>query len=56
MGEIYSRRNIPFKEMELSEFDKLWDQKYANILGIVKTRWTGIAGTWGFIWDPETGI
>jgi hypothetical protein len=56
MGEIYSRRDLPFKDFEIRESDSLWDQKYANILGIVKTRWVGMASTWGFLWDPVTGI
>ena len=56
MGEIYSRRNLPFKDMEINEYDSLWDQKYANIPGIVKTKWSGIASTFGYYWDPATGI
>lgn len=56
MGEIYSRRDLPFKDMKIKEYDSLWDQKYANIPGIVKTKWSGIASTFGYYWDPETGI
>ena len=37
MGEIYSRRNLPFQNMEINEYDPLWDKKYANIPGIIKT-------------------
>jgi hypothetical protein len=55
-GEIFSRRDIPFKDMEIDDYDTLWDEKYANIAGIVKTKWSGQAGTWGTLWDPITGI
>lgn len=56
MGEIYSRRNLPFKDMEIDEYDHLWDKKYANIPGIIKTKWVGQASVWGSLWDPATGI
>jgi hypothetical protein len=56
MGEIYSRRNLPFKSMDINEYDPLWDQKYANIQSIVKTVWTGQTTLWGYIWDTTTGI
>jgi hypothetical protein len=56
MGEIFSRQSLPFKEMDINEYDYLWDQKYANISGIVKTKWSGIASTFGYYWDPATGI
>jgi hypothetical protein len=56
LGEIFSRRNTPFKDMEIDEYDPLWDQKYANIKGLVKTKWIGQAGTWGPLWNIETGI
>jgi hypothetical protein len=55
-GEIFSRRDVPFKDMEIDDYDTLWDEKYANIAGIVKTKWSGQAGTWGTLWDPITGI
>jgi hypothetical protein len=55
-GEIFSRHNLPFKDMEIDEYDPLWDQKFANIPGIVKTKWTGQAGTWGPLFSSETGI
>jgi hypothetical protein len=42
--------------MEIDEYDPLWDQKYANIKGLVKTKWIGQAGTWGPLWNIETGI
>ena len=56
LGEIYSRRNLPFLDMEMDKYDPLWDQKYANISGIVKTKWSGQASMWGTLWDLETGI
>ena len=56
IGEIYSRRNLPFKDMEIDEYDHLWDKKYANIPGIIKTKWVGQASVWGSLWDPATGI
>ena len=56
IGEIYSRRNLPFKDMEINDYDPLWDQKYANIPGIIKTKWSGTSGIWGNLWDPVTGI
>ena len=56
LGEIFSRRDVPFKDMEIDDYDTLWDEKYANIAGIVKTKWSGQAGTWGTLWDPITGI
>ena len=55
-GEIFSRRDVPFKDMEIDDYDTLWDEKYANIAGIVKTKWSGQAGTLGTLWDPVTGI
>jgi hypothetical protein len=55
LGEIYSRRNLPFIDMEIDEYDPLWEQKYANIPSIVKTVWTGQATLWGYIFDPVTG-
>jgi hypothetical protein len=55
LGEIYSRRNLPFIDMEIDEYDPLWEQKYANIPNIVKTVWTGQSTLWGYIFDPVTG-
>tara|TARA_Y100001960_G_scaffold237456_1_gene250221 strand:- start:953 stop:2803 length:1851 start_codon:yes stop_codon:yes gene_type:complete len=56
LGEIFSRRDVPFKDMEIDDYDPLWDEKYANIAGIVKTKWSGQAGTWGNLWSEKTGI
>jgi hypothetical protein len=56
MGEVYSRKNLPFKEMKIEEYNALWDKEYANISGIIKTQWSGITSTFGYYWDPVTGI
>lgn len=56
MGEIYSHRDLPFMDMELDKYDSLWDQKYGNIAGVVKTSWMGTSTYWGTLWDPVTGI
>ena len=56
MGEIYSRKTLPFKEMQVEEYGYLWDQKYGNIPGIIKTKWSGMASTHGYYWNPVTGI
>lgn len=56
MGEIFSRRKLPFKDIEISVYDPLWDQKYANISSIIKTKWVGQWAIWGNLWDFSTGI
>jgi hypothetical protein len=56
MGEIFSRRNLPFKDMEINKYDPLWDQKYANISGIIKTKWSGQASIWGYGYNQHTGL
>jgi hypothetical protein len=56
VGEIFSRRDLPFKDMDIEEYDSLWDQKYGNIASLIKTRWIGQWSMWGNLWDFATGI
>ena len=56
LGEIFSRKDLPFEELQISEYDSLWDKKYGNISGIIKTNWSGQTSTWGFMYDQTTGV
>jgi hypothetical protein len=56
LGEIFSRKDLPLEELQISKYDILWDKKYANISGIIKTNWSGQTSTWGFLYNPETGV
>jgi hypothetical protein len=56
LGEIFSRHNLPFKEMDIKKYDVLWDSKYATIAGIIKTNWSGQSSTWGTLYDSNTGV
>ena len=56
LGEIYSRLDLPFKDMEIDEYDNLWDKNFGNIAGVVKTIWSGQSSTWGTLWHTQTGI
>jgi hypothetical protein len=56
LGEIFSRLDLPFQELQISEYDLLWDKKYGNISEIIKTNWSGQTSLWGFMYDPETGV
>ena len=56
LGEIFSRLDLPFQELQISEYDLLRDKKYGNISEIIKTNWSGQSSTWGTLYDSNTGV
>jgi len=56
LGEIFSHKKLPFIEMDINKYDKLWDKEYANIAGIIKTNWSGQTSIWGYMYDIQTGV
>lgn len=56
LAEIYSRKKTPYMDLEVTEYDKLWDKKFANIANLLEGKWVGITSTWGERFSHATGF
>jgi hypothetical protein len=55
LAEIYSRENVPYLDLEIDDYNRRWDKKFANIANLVDHKWVGLISTWGERFSVGTG-
>lgn len=46
-ASIYSPKNVVFQVLEMEEYDKKWDNEYANLRNIYENKLVGLVSLWG---------
>lgn len=55
LAEIYSRENVPYRNLEIDDYNRQWNKKFANIANLVDHKWVGLTSTWGERFSLNTG-